>query len=288
MTLAFSPDGRLLAAWGWGRACVLDTASGTVRGVFGSAATFVTALAGVGFTADSRCLVSYREGDRPPVAVYDLESGEVLRRCPEEYGSGVEVGPGGRLVYLAHRLADNAVEIIPWNPLTGEALPPVARHKGFPLKLAISADEKWGAGSSRGTIRLWPLGGGGPRAPASRALTLDRGQVSGLALSGDGAFVAYCGRHAGVGVGDTSTGELWRVSEQSTTHTREVAFHPSRPLLAFSGGGAEVAFYDAAVQAEVRRFAWGTDRVTATAFSPDGLRCAAATKGKVVIWDVDV
>jgi WD40 repeat protein len=288
MTIAFSPDGRLLAAWAWGRAGVLDTTSGAVRGVFGRPVTAMNALPGVGFTADSRCLVSHRHGDRPPVAVYDLDTGEVLRRCPEVHGRGVEVGPGGRLVYLTHRPAEDAVEIVRWDPLTGATLPPFARHKGFLLKLAVSTDAKWVAGSSSDTIRLWNLGGEELPSRASRVLQLDRGHVSGLVISGDGAFVAFCGRRVGVGVGDAATGELWHACDQSTTHTREVAFHPSRPLLAFSGGGSEVAFYDAAARAEVRRFAWGADRVTATAFSPDGLRCAAASAGRVVIWDVDV
>ena len=69
---------------------------------------------------------------------------------------------------------------------------------------------------------------------------------------------------------------------------REVAFHPSRPILAYSGASAEVAFYDVVARAELKRFAWGIDKTTATAFSDDGLRCAAAGAGKVVVWDVDV
>jgi len=31
----------------------------------------------------------------------------------------------------------------------------------------------------------------------------------------------------------------------------------------------------------------GFKEVLATAFSPDGLRCAVAGVGKVVVWDVD-
>jgi WD40 repeat protein len=288
LSLGFSADGGLLAAWGWGRACVIDTANGTVRGTFGGKDPGMTELPGTGFTADGRGVIvhSDRYTSPSPVSVIDLASGEVLRKCPEKHGSGMEVGPGGRLLYLTHHPRTYWIEIVRWDPLTGETLPAFAHHKGYLRLLAVSADEKWVAGSTNDTIRVWNLGGTKLPSRATRQLQVSTsGCIYGLAISSDGAFVAYNG--PGLGAGDVRTGEVWKVADRGAAHSREVAFHPSRPLLAYSGMSAEVKFYDTAARTELKRYAWGIEQVLVTAFSPDGLRCAAAGVGKVVIWDVD-
>ncbi len=281
LSLGFSPDGRLLAGWSWGRVCVLDTATGTVRAMLGEKEIHIAPAPGVGFTADGRGVVGFRDAVTPPVCVYDLDSGAVLRRCPAGLGQAVEVGPGGRFVYLAGGSGE-WVKIVRWNPHTGKGLPAVVRHKGSVRRLAVSADEKWVAGAGGNAVRVWQLDG--PKSPAREFAVAD-GSVRGLALSSDGAFVAYNG--PGVRVANVGTGETWAVSGGGSPYSREIAFHPARPVLAYSGGTGEVALYDTAAHAELTRLAWGIGSVSATAFSPDGLRCAAAGVGKVVVWDVD-
>src|SRR5688500_12870986 len=103
LSMAFAPDGRLLAVWGWGQVCVIDTAAGAVRGGYGEKDVGMTELPGVGFTADGRGVIVYDDSKEPFVRVYDLDSGKVLRECPNDHGKTMEVGPGGRLVYLTHR-----------------------------------------------------------------------------------------------------------------------------------------------------------------------------------------
>jgi WD40 repeat protein len=287
LNLGFSADGRLLAVWGWSVVYVLDTTSGTVQGVYGQKDIGMTELPGVGFTADGKGVIVYNDSNESPVRVYDLDSGKVVSECPQMRGGAMEVGPGGRLVYLANRPKPYWTHIVRWDPLTGETLPAFALHKHFVRQIAVSADEKWVAGSGSDTIRVWNLGG--PKLPdrATRQFRFNSRSacIYGLALSADGAFVAYCG--AGVGVGDVRTGEMWSLG-RGTDNSREIAFHPSRPVLACSLGSAEVTFFDVTTRAELKRYAWGFTEVLSTAFAPDGLRCAAAGLGKVVVWDVDV
>lgn len=290
--IAFSPDGRLLAAWDYGRVFVIDTAGGSVRALCSKGDVSMSNVPGLGFTADSRGVIAQHETHPNPfLRVRDVDSGEVTQELALTYGDAVEPGPGGRLVYLGSRHAHKSVEVFRWNPLTDEWLPEFARHNGYLGQLAVSADERWVAGSSGEVIRLWNIADRKLPTRALRQFKLEKyAFIFCIALSSDGSFLASHDWHTRVW--DTQTGEEWKLSpRQSTDGTdfcREIAFHPSRPILAFSGKTPEVAFWDAAARAEVKRFAWNIGRISATAFSPDGLRCAAAGTGKVVVWDVDV
>jgi hypothetical protein len=133
----------------------------------------------------------------------------------------------------------------------------------------------------------------GVKAPTRATRTFETGRfaVAGLALSGDGSYVAL---HAkGLRVRHVRTGDWWGIPAQLAGYSHAVAFHPTRPGLAYIGyialgdRGVEVIFYDVAARAEVKRFRWGVGSVDAPVFSPDGLRCAVACAGKIVIWDVD-
>jgi hypothetical protein len=48
-----------------------------------------------------------------------------------------------------------------------------------------------------------------------------------------------------------------------------------------------VVFWDSELHSELRKFAWGIGWFEALVFSPDGMKCAATSAGKVVVWDVD-
>lgn len=290
---AFAPDGRLLAVWLWGRVHVFDTAAGALRTVLGAHDAGLNAVPGIGFTADGRAVVAYRFYLKPQVQVYDLDTGATLRQCPKLHGFACAVGPGGRLAYLSVYRKDHRSAVVRWDPLTDEVQPPVADHKGQVRQLAVSADERWLATSDGYDIRVWNLGGPKPAARAARQFKLNDGDglIWGVALSPDGAFVAWSRATAGavksIGVGAVRGGEWWDVPGAGTSWGAGAAFHPSRPLLACAAG-EEVLLYDPLARTELKRFAWGVGEVTAVCFSPDGLRCAAVGRGKVVVWDVDL
>jgi len=78
-----------------GRTCVIDTATGAVRGTYGEKDIGMTELPGVGFTADGRGVIVYDDSQKPIVRTYDLDSGAVLRGCPDNHGKAMEVGRAG-------------------------------------------------------------------------------------------------------------------------------------------------------------------------------------------------
>lgn len=292
-SIGFSPDGRFLGAWAFGRVFAVETRTGRVRTLRNEPDWIGYGTPGVGFTPDGSGLVTLHylrrdDGEKyAAVRVYDVESGAVRRAWEEKNFEAMEATADGRLVYAGLPFGTRAVEIAPWDPVTGEKKAAFARHGGFLRQLAVSADGKWVAGSDSNVIRVWNLGAGKPPTRATRQFRSGRyAWIQTVALSPNGSHVAAAGH--GIEVWDVATGGHVQVEATGASRGRQIAFHPSRPVLAYArNAGGEVVFWDAAGGAEVKRYAWGLDRPEAVAFSPDGLRCAAAGTGQVVVWDVD-
>lgn len=292
-TMSFSPNGRFLAVWDYGEIKVFDTFKGTEHRSWTDCRTGMGSMSGIGFTADNRAVVAHHEW-YPTISVraLDLDSGKTLQEIKTGRSSAGVASPGGRLVYLSDRKAGGRVKIVPWDPLTGERKRDFGRHYGYLRQLAISQDEQWVAGATTDEIRIWSLTGGKRPKRASHLIKVDlsgldsQSFISGLALSHDGTYLAENG--IGVKVWHIKSGEHWQVADQGGQFCREVAFHPDRAILAFSGAGEEVIFRDLEAQTEIKRYRWSEDSVRVIAFSPDGNRCAAATCEKLVIWDLDL
>jgi WD40 repeat protein len=305
-SLGFSPDGRLLAAWDSLGASVLDLVSSratslwrTTRPQFSYGSDRAPAI---GFTADSRGVIAlhltYRVGTNPEAAlrVYNATTGDVIRGRPASPWTSLEIGPGGRLVYLSVYDDDTGkIGILRWNPLTGQVLPVFGWSRRDLFHLAVSADERCVVASIWEGARVLKFTGKEPPKRASKQLAYTAYNFPFvLTVSADGAHVAATGfRYAPAGwhveAWAVGTGKRYTVAKGAGRYLcgRNVHFHPTKPLLAYCTSDDEVIFWNAATRTEVKRFAWGIDRLEAVRFSPDGLRCAAAGAGKVVVWDVD-
>ena len=287
--LGFSPDGRLLAAWEEKQLLLIDAAAGSARALWTGGQRYGYCTPGVGFTADGRGVVAVHVPAGGSFHDKALQIHDVAAASPKRKDAGMDVRAvdvGGRgLAVLAGWSQQNSQRVEFWDTRTDRQRLAVNWPVGSPEALAASADGKWLAGSCVELIRLWNFAGSEPPTRARRQFKVTRNKtVWAMAVSAKGEFLAATADR--LYVWDVRTGKEVRVAEVVPGRGREVAFHPSRPLLAFAAG-EEVGFWDAEAKSEARRFAWGVGRVNAVAFSPDGLRCAAAGTGKVVVWDVD-
>ena len=286
---AFSPDGRYVVVPAWvGEYWCADTRTGRVCNV-SSFSPWI--CAGVGFIADGSLVLSVGEY----VDVYPMPGraatglGAFVRpRRRLGDGSGVVSTTDGRTVYASCYVRDRWA-LTAWDGTTFAPRPVFGRHPGFMRILAVSGDGGRLAGmielnhGERHEVRVWDVPAAGrPRMRARIALTV---RAQAVALSADGARLATADRHR-VRVWDAATGSEVRHYNHGGKAANAVAFSPTQPLLA-SGGNDGVVMLGDGVGTDRRRLDWKIGPIVGLAFSPDGLRCAAVAKRKIVVWDVD-
>jgi WD40 repeat protein len=305
-SLGFSPDGRFLAVWEQSRTVVIGP-DGSVRQLAEHLYTQdnrYTRNPAVGFTADGQGVVALHIGYKPgggaveEIRVHDVATGEVKQSRPCWYGSPFAFGPKNQWVYM--RDSDRGIGILRWNPLTGETLPVFGKSGNDIFQIAVSGDGSTVVASIFESVRVLRFRGDKPPSRASKVLPGEpTHSFAALTASSDGRFVAATGQDIHVWEVESGTRQtiatgvhkpvmMGVVRLPGMASGREIEFHPTKPLLAFNAGAGEVTFWDVSTQHELKRYAWGIGSITALAFSPDGLRCAAAGNSKVVVWDVDV
>lgn len=287
-SVAFSPDGTLLAAAYGGQVSLWNTVTwqpvghvmrepqgeGDVQGLAfsrdGTSIAFCTDVGYVGIwnTATQVPLVTAsvpKQADRVAfspdgsqlavaswggsVYLFSAATGRLVRQLPGT------TAPANALAYSPDgsllAVGDEQGGIRLWAPATGQQLSvPLAGHAGSVQDLAYSPDGKQLASASTdGTIRLWNLT---VSQPLGTALTGHVGSVNGVAFSPGGHQVAT--------VGDDQTARVWNVASA----TQERVISPFGALAGIPPLTSAVA---------IRAVAW----------SPDGSLLATAG-GQVSLW----
>jgi uncharacterized protein YjbI with pentapeptide repeats len=226
-SLAWSPDGTLLAVGGAAGAVLLNADLEPIRVLTGHRGW----VSSVGFSPDGRTLAS--SGSDGVVRLWDVPSGQQL---PELTGQtarsawSVAFSPDGRT--LASGSDGGVVRL--WNVPSGQQLPELTGHgDGLVGSVAFSPDGRMlASGSDGGAVRLWnvpsgeqlhELTGGTVRSVWSVAFSPD-GQT--LASGGDG----------GVRLWEVASGQqLHELTGNTARSVWSVAFSPDGQTLA-SGG----------------------------------------------------
>jgi WD40 repeat protein len=174
----------------------------------------------------------------------------------------------------------------------GTGYSPEPRHElpgGIILKIALgSGGTVLAAGTDRGAVHLFDLGGDGDSEPVPAT---GSGSVSALAFGRDDDLLAV-----GFNTGEVT---VWRLdveppreiparSPSSTSGSIDsLAFAPSGELLAVGSSDGQVTLWDLD-QGEIPLPAVHTGGVTDLAFSPDGEQLVSADEtGVLHVWDVD-
>lgn len=223
-SLAFSPDGRILADGGWYMIRLWDLAAGKELLKLANQQGSVECLA---FSPDSKILASGCWDNT--IRLWDVATGKELQRLEghTDHLKSVAFSPKGDI--LASGSDDGTVRL--WELASGRTLVTLSAHDSPISSVAFSPDGAMlASGSWDKTVRLWEAVTG----KQLRKLAGHGQVVECVAFSPDGRIVASASRDR--------TARLWEVAAgkessrlESSRSVRSVAFSPDGKILASAG-----------------------------------------------------
>ncbi|MEE2055867.1 WD40 repeat domain-containing protein, partial [Nocardiopsis tropica] len=284
-SVAFSPDGRTLAAGGLsGDIRLWDVRTGEHILSMSGYESGVDSLA---FHPDGTTLASSSFGtETDPVRLWDVATGEWERSLSVEGWedsdmptNDVAFHPTGNLIVTAQATGAHLWDSEAAEPIAGFT---AEEEEGLSISPRSSAFSPDGALLATGTndnmVLLWEV----DTTELVATLTGHTNPVTAVAFSPDGSTLASGGDEESARLWDVRTGNQSAVLE--TASSRSLSFHPDGSLLA-TGGFREAQVWNIETGERVA-ISDSADFTGEVAFSPDGSGLATADSG-VYLWPMD-
>jgi WD40 repeat protein len=264
--LAYSPDGRLLAAAGYREMRLLDASTQHVRKVLTGSTDMVRALA---FSPDGR--VAAGAGGAPSrygeIVLWDVSTGEVLRRIQghKDYVYGLAFSPDGKL--LASSSYDRLVKI--WDAATGTEVRTLKEHTDAVFPIAFSPDgRRLASGGADRTVKIWDVETGRRLYTLSDAADV----ITTLAFHPSGKMLSASGgdKHIRTWRLEADGGVLQQSIIAHEAEVTRIAYFPDGDRLVSAAADRTVKIWNLRTGEMARVFPEQPDWVLGLAVSPDG------------------
>jgi WD40 repeat protein/DNA-binding SARP family transcriptional activator len=275
--VAFSPDGRLLAAPFTSQVLVWDTTSGELLLRLPGAIAGAAQVDRVAFSSDSTRLAVANIDGQPKV--WDAGTGNEVLTLPghADHCEAIAFSPDGK------RLATGDVRgrIRLWDAATGQVLLTLT-HGGMVHGVAFSPDgRQLAAAGEDGRLLVWDT------ASAQLLLSLPgRTGIYNVAYLPDGKRLVTVHHDGTTALWDPATGQPLLTLAGHVSTVLSVAASPDNVHIATSGYDSTVRLWDTQPGRELITVAAHEGPAYAIAYSPDGKRLATAgADGRAALWD---
>jgi WD40 repeat protein len=277
-TIAFSPDGKILAAQTEGDIKLWDVETGkelrTVSGLL------------LGLSPDSKQLLALTAIDSGKPKLLDIQTGQEFavaysNNSPFSKYTALTTKLSSDRKILATGSADKTVKL--WDFQTGQELKTFLGHSEVVISIAFSPDGKLlASGSSDETIKLWDIASG----QAIKTIKGHAGDVLSVAFSSDGKII--------VSGSEDRTIKLWDVASGLELKNLTGAMCPVTELTVTLRGGMLVTncsdtikLWDLASRKGVIILKGHTAFITSFDISPEGKILASSGFDKTIkLWDM--
>jgi len=282
-SLAWSPDGRMLASAGYGQVKLWDGVSRKEITTIEGHTSYVWGLA---WSPDGSTLASASQDGS--VKLWNTTSWENTAVLRTGWAFCVSWSPDGK--YLVTGTASGKSQI--WDIETNQVVRTLDAVSTI-ISIAWSPDgHTIAVGQWDGKITLWNGDTGAQL--KSLVATKARSDVNGLAWSPDGSLLASAHQDGKVRVWDSKTGENLDIFTGHFGWIRGVAWSPDGHMLASTGEDAEIRVWKVATGQSIAHLRPASLPTWSLAWSPDGKWLAAGNgvyesktiNGKVLILDV--
>lgn len=278
LSLAFSPDGKLLATGDVnGEIYLWQIADGQPVLSCKGHAGWVHAIA---FSPNGKMLCSASSDHT--VKLWDVSDGSCLKTLTGHHQRvrSVAFSPDGMTIVSGG--SDATIRL--WDTNSGKCIRVLSGHKSYIWVVAFSPDgSAIASGSEDKSIKLWHVNTG----KCWQTLSEHNRWVRTITFSPDGKLLASGSGDRTVKIWEISTGKCLRTLVKHTQRLRSVAFSPDGKLIASGSGDRTVRLWNVADGQCLKTLHGHNSLLTSVAFSPDGTILATGGEDRSVrLWEV--